>query len=131
MSLKAPLETPASGSSNSTPKLIFQLTVPGRLPSWNAILGTHHWTRKKFKDELAAEFLSALRRHEAAFSIKTISRSNISLTYSATLELFLATALAKRKLKSRSLRLKKASLSKPPSKFLKSKKSLHREPPPF
>ena len=39
-------------------KLIFSLTVPGRLPSWNDILGMEQWARYKFKNSLAKDFLS-------------------------------------------------------------------------
>ena len=39
---------------NQTMKCLFRLEIPDdRLPSWNQILAMQHWTRKKFKDDLA------------------------------------------------------------------------------
>lgn len=84
----------------------FSLVIPGRLPSWNQILAMHHWQRKKFKDQLAHEFLSALRQSASDCSIPTTSARNTTLTYAATLALFLTTRRIKSKSKSRSAKPK-------------------------
>ena len=89
-------------------KLIFSLTVPGRLPSWNDILGMEHWARHKFKKELANEFLSELRALERGSSTKTTSAKSTTLTFADTLALYLATKQEQRASRQRSVRRKKA-----------------------
>ncbi len=91
-------------------KLIFSLTVPGRLPSWNDILGMEHYSRHTLKKHLAKEFLSCLRATAADSSIKIICAPSTLLTYAATLESFLAMRLVQRK--SRLLK-KKLALKNP------------------
>jgi len=44
--------------------LTITLTIPGKLPSLNALLAMQHWSRHKFKAELATVFSSALRASE-------------------------------------------------------------------
>ena len=111
------LETPKPG------KLIFSLTIPGRLPSWNDILGMEQWARYKFKKELADTFLSALRQHECDSLTKTTSAKNTTLTFSATLlAAHLETARQRRILKLRNKKLAKANQKKSESKSLNSDK---------
>lgn len=105
---------------------IFTLEVPGRLPSWNEILGMEQWARYKFKGELAAAFLSALRLSGAGSSTKTTSVKSTTSIFADTLALYLATKQAERKLKSRNKRLAAKSAS---SSKLKS--TLFEEKPPF
>ena len=54
---KADSPMPVQTSWLETPKapgrLIFSMTIPGRLPSWNDILGMEQWARYDFKNELA------------------------------------------------------------------------------
>lgn len=107
-------EAPAQG------RLIFTLTVPGRLPSWNDILGMEQWARYRFKADLAKGFLSELRRSEGDSLTKTTSAKNTTLIFSATrLEDYLETARQQRALKSRNKKLAKANPKKSESKSLK------------
>lgn len=78
---------------------IFEIEIPGRLPSWNEILGLEQWKRYAFKKELAAVFLSSLRATGADCSMKTTCAKNTMLTFAATLERYLATKQAERKSK--------------------------------
>lgn len=96
-----------SSVSSPTQALIFYLEIPVKLPSWNEILGMNHWRRKKFKDELAKGFLSALRASANDSSMRTTCAKNTMSIFADTLESYLATKQAKRKLKQRSARLKK------------------------
>ena len=93
-------------------KCIFQLRLSERLPSWNQILGMQHWTRKKFKDNLAKDFLCGLKALESGSSTKITSAGNITLTYSDTLESYLTTRQIKSKLKSAKKNQAKAKLKK-------------------
>lgn len=102
-------------------KLVFKLTVPGRLPSWNQLLGMEHWQRYKFKKDLADIFLSSLKLSERACSTTTMPPPNTTLTYSATLASYLMTVRARRESKSRNKKLKLAKLKKSESLFTKSK----------
>jgi hypothetical protein len=79
---------------------IFTLEVPGRLPSWNDILGMEQWARYKFKGELATAFLCALRASAADSSTKITSAKSTTLIYAATLESYLAMRREQRRLKS-------------------------------
>lgn len=87
------------------------LEIPGRLPSWNAILAMHHWARMKFKKELAAVFLSALRASGSGSSTKTISAKNTMSIYADTLESSLQIRQEKRRLKQRNAKQAKANKS--------------------
>jgi len=102
-------------------KLIFEIEIPGRLPSWNDILGMEQWARYKFKRQLADVFLSALRASAAACSTKTTSVKNTMLTFADTLERYLVMKQAERKsrLDKKKLAAKNASLFE--SKSSKSK----------
>lgn len=79
----------------------FRLVVPGRLPSWNQILAMHHWSRKKFKDNLTRAFLCALRASAGDCSMKITSAKSSTLTYADTLASFLTTRRNSSKSKSR------------------------------
>jgi len=115
---------------DSTPpkagRLVFSITIPGRLPSWNAILGMEHWARYQFKKQLADAFLYELQRSARDCSTRTTLQRSIMLTYADTLALYLTTAQAKRKSKSAS---KRQSRGLPKKSSLKSFKPT--EPPPF
>lgn len=100
-------------------RLIFSITVPGRLPSWNEILGMEMWARYKFKKELADAFLSALRATESACSTRTTFAASISSTFADTLERYLRMRQELRKSKSRKKRLERMSKSGPKSGFMK------------
>ena len=107
--------TPVNQLNGST--LVLRLEIPGRLPSWNAILAMHHWKRAKFKKQLAADFMSALQRSAADYSTKTTSAKNMFVIYVGTLEHYQMTIQNKRKLKLANKKSKKASQSALPSKF--------------
>ncbi len=85
--------------------------IPGRLPSWNAILGMETWTRYKFKTSLQQKFLCALQAIAQDSSTRTTSVPNIISTAAATLDSYGKTILARRKLRSYKRRLEKASPS--------------------
>lgn len=106
---------PAQLSFEPTPvvpgELLFSITIPGRLPSWNEVLGMEQWARYKFKGELAGVFLSALRAIASDSSTRTISVRNTTLTYAATLESYLAMRREQRRLKSAKKRLAQKSLN--------------------
>lgn len=101
-----------SCDTSQAPVLIFSLIIPSKLPSWNEILGMHHWARKKFKDQIAQEFLSELRVCANDSSTKTICVKNIMSIYADTLESYLATKQAKQKLRQRNAKLKKTKKKK-------------------
>jgi hypothetical protein len=106
--------------------LIFSLTIPGRLPSWNALMGQmEHWQRYKLKDDIQIDFLSALYRSANTSSMRTTSARNTILTAAATLESYRRTARKLRELKSA-----KKKLSRVPRRKSESK-SIVSEPPPF
>ena len=90
---------------------IFQLRIPGRLPSWNAILAMGHWQRAKFKKRIQAEFLSALKASGNDFWTKTIVRESSTLMRSGTSELSKTTTRLKRKLKRLKGKLRKGRKS--------------------
>ena len=89
-------------------ELIFSLTIPGRLPSWNELLGMEHWARYKLKEEIQVAFLSALYQSGSDSSMKTTLPKSITLTAAATLESYRKTAQEQRKLKSHNKKLKLA-----------------------
>jgi hypothetical protein len=114
----------SSETSSLTPVMIFSVEIPGRLPSWNEILGMEQWARYKYKNELAAEFLSGLRHTGTDSSTKIISAKNTTSIYAATLESYLAMKQEKRKLKlakSKQFAAKKSASSSKSSSF-------HQEP---
>lgn len=78
-------------------KLIFRMELPGRLPSWNDILGMEEWARYQFKKQLAESFMFELRRSARDSSTKTISVRSTLSTCLDTLESYLAMRLGKRK----------------------------------
>lgn len=110
---------------DSTPKpgkLIFALTIPGRLPSWNDILGMEQWARYKFKKELSDVFMFALQQSERASSTGTISAKNtMSIFCAIHLREYLETAQQRRLSRSANKKLKLEKEKKSGSKFLKSK----------
>lgn len=62
------------------------IEIPGRIPSWNEILGMEHWERYRFKSKLRREFISGLRVFAQLCSMKTTSARNSILIAAATLE---------------------------------------------
>src|SRR5690606_29881105 len=82
-----------------------RLSVPGRLPSWNAILGMGHWQREKFKESIQLAFLSALRATGPASSMKTTTAKSTMSTAAVTLGFYMETVRQKRKLRSAKKRL--------------------------
>jgi len=105
-----------TGVGQSPGEAIFEAEIPGRLPSWNEILGMEQWARYKFKKQLAEAFLSGLRATGGGCLTKTISAKNSTSTYAATLESYLRTRQAKRKLKLAKKRLEAKRLSSSESK---------------
>ena len=124
---KADSPMPVQTSWLETPKapgrLIFSMTIPGRLPSWNDILGMEQWARYDFKNELADSFLSELRRSAATSLTTTTAARNIMLTYCATLESYRATRAKLRALRQSNKRLEKASAKKSGLRSLNSDRS--------
>ena len=88
-----------------------KLTLPGRLPSWNQILAMNHWTRMKFKNQLASDFLCALRASASACSMKTTFAKNTMSTSADTLASYLETKRLKRASKRASAKRPKAKRS--------------------
>lgn len=117
--------TPAPTSPEGT--LLLRLEIPGRLPSWNDILGMEQWARYKFKGELAAAFLSALRASGYGSSMKITCAKNIMSIYADTLASYLAMKQARRELKSRK---GKPIVMKKKKSSSKSMKSPSVTPPP-
>lgn len=115
---------PADGSSPDTElhELVFELEVPGRLPSWNEILGMEQWARYKFKKELSDVFLSTLRATANDCSIRTICAPSTLLTYADTLESYLRMRQAQRKSKSLRKRLDQKNPREPELKSTESEK---------
>ena len=89
------------------------LKIPGRLPSWNAILGMSRWQRLRLKHMIQAEFLSALRASAADSLTRTTSaRSTMSIA-ADTLAAFLATRRRKQQSKRRNANLVKTKANTP------------------
>lgn len=82
-----------------------RITIPGRLPSWNDILGMEHWAREKFKKEIQDSFLSALRRSASDCSTTTTAVKSTMSIAADTLASYQATRLAERKLRQAKKRL--------------------------
>ena len=83
-----------------------------KLPSWNAVLAMHHWKRKKFKDQLAKDFLFALQATAKGLLMKTTSAKSMSLISCAIPASYLMTHLESAKSKSAKRRSAKASQRK-------------------
>jgi hypothetical protein len=77
----------------------FTLEIPGRLPSWNGILGMEHWGRAALKEKIQLAFLSALQRSACDSLTKTTSAKNTMSIAADTLESYQATQRAKRALR--------------------------------
>lgn len=105
-------------------KPFFVLEIPGRLPSWNDVLGMEQWARYQFKQALADAFLSALRRSAADSSMKITCARSTMLTYADTLASYLAMRREQRKLKSARKRQNRGKAS-----LLESKSSKYGKPP--
>ncbi len=101
--------------------LVFRLTIPGRLPSWNQILGMEQWARYKFKDQLQLAFLYALQVAAKDCSMKTTSAKNTFLIAADILLSYRAMAQARRISRSAKRRSNPEHPKKPSSKSLKSK----------
>lgn len=114
--------------TGSKPQLVFQLEIPGRLPSWNEILGMEHWARYKFKDEIQGAFLCALRATANDCSTMTTSARSTMLTACATLDSYRAMRREQRRLKSAK---KKSSPGRRKGSASKSSKFEPVGPPPF
>lgn len=112
---------PTANTTSPESEPLFKLTVPGRLASWNEILGMEQWRRYKYKQELADVFLSTLRATANDCSIKTTSVASTLLTCADTLESYLAMRQEQRRLKSLSKRLGRKSQSGQQSKSINSK----------
>jgi len=106
-------------------QLIFTMTIPGRLPSWNEILAMEHWQRYKFKNQLADNFSYELRAFADAFLTTTTCAKNMYAIYFATLVSYRETARQRRILRSASKKQTKGQRKKSGSKFSSSEK------PPF
>lgn len=102
-------------------ELIFSLTIPGRLPSWNELLGMEHWARYALKEQIQVAFLSALYQSANDSSTKIISAKNSMLIAHATLESYRKIRREQRELKSASKKLNRAKLRKSDSKSSNSK----------
>jgi hypothetical protein len=91
---------------------ILHLEVPGRLPSWNEIVGTH-WTKiDKIKWAIQESILSALQVSAAAYSTRiTSAKSSISI-HCDTLASYLQTRRSAAKLKRRNAYAKRAKKRK-------------------
>lgn len=115
---------PVTTGSNE-PELIFSIEIPGRLQSWNQILGMEHWERYKFKDALQADFLYELQASAKDSSTKTTCARNTILTAAATLASYRETA---RQLRKSKLAKKKLSRAQPKLSELKSSESAEKVP---
>lgn len=93
------LQTTLFDSTPDLPPDAIKVVIPGRLPSWNEILGMEHWARAKFKSDIQDAFLSELRRSAADSSTKTTSARNTMSIAADTLESYQATQRAKRALR--------------------------------
>jgi len=102
-------------------KLLHSLTVPGRLPSWNQILGMEHWARYQFKDQLQLAFLYALQVAARDYSMRITSVKSTMSIAAATLVSYREMARAKRASNSGKKKLSPEPKKKRSSKSLKSK----------
>lgn len=90
---------------------ILHLEIPGRLPSWNQLLGMNHWQRHKLKADIAKDFLSALRASGNDSSMKTTLQKSSTWIFADTLESYLEMKRIKRASKRASAKPKKARKS--------------------
>ena len=95
------------------------IEIPGRLPSWNEVLGMEHWQRFKAKEKWANDFAYALRRSVEDCSTMTTLQRNTLLTAAATLDSYLVTRRELRKSKLASKRLAAKNRSSQELKFSK------------
>lgn len=102
-------------------QLIVDLRIPGKLPSWNDILGMEEWARYKFKRRLADDFLLELRAIAGSSSTKTTCAKSTMSTYADTLASYLAMRQAQRRSKQLKKKLEKKSGNLFESKFSESK----------
>lgn len=86
--------------ANHVVQPMLRLRVPGRLPSWNALLAMHHWDRIKAKHQQQADFISALCLSVNASAIPTICRLSGCSTVFAIATLLRETSRTKSRLKS-------------------------------
>src|SRR5690606_10942059 len=77
------------------------IVIPGRLPSWNAILAMEHWARAKYKQQIQHAFLSALQHSASDCSTKTTYVKSTMSTACATLGSYLATQRGKARIETR------------------------------
>lgn len=117
-SQQAFLLDPMASTSSPESEPLFKLTVPGRLASWNEILGMEQWQRYQFKEKLAQDFLCALRASESDSSMKTTCAANTTWTYSAILASYLQTRRELRRSKLAKKKLLAKSRSAPPLKSI-------------
>jgi len=99
MSLKQEVMFKTQPPVNGSCEAIIELRIPGRLPSWNEILGMQHWARDKFKCQLQDNFAYALRASANDSSIKTTSARSTMLTAAATLDSYRETVRERRRLR--------------------------------
>lgn len=92
-------------------QLMLRLRIPGRIPSWNAVLSMSHWQRAKAKKQLQKEFISALSLSENASAIRTTFRKNGFSTVSDIAERFEAMSRIKSPSKRRKGKRRKAKRS--------------------
>jgi hypothetical protein len=108
--------TPEGTPSQFEPAPFVTLIIPGRLPSWNAILAMEHWARDRYKTTLRENFLSALQLSARDCSTRTTYAKSTLSTAAATLASYDRMIRARRKLRSDKRRSEKASLSLSKSK---------------
>lgn len=85
--------------------------IPGRLPSWNTILGMQHWARHKLKAEIRAAFTCMLKALGSDPSTPTTSAKNTIWTAYVTLASYETTLRQKSASKRLSAKLAKAKPS--------------------
>lgn len=76
--MKTGYDSARSNGEMSPPgkSLLLRLVVPGRIPSWNQLLGLSHWRRLKLKKAQQQAFISSLHLSENASATRIISRKN-------------------------------------------------------
>lgn len=109
-------------SNETRPEPLISFRVPGRLPSWNQILGLEHWARYQLKEKLAEDFLRELRAIEGDSSMRITSAKSTISTFADTLECYLKTRQELRKSRSAKKRLERRNQSSFSSKSLPSGK---------
>jgi hypothetical protein len=120
-----------SAASFPTPagqRLLLTLTIPGRIPSWNALLAMGHWQRAKAKKKIQDEFISALSLSANASAIPTILVRSGCSTLSGIAELFEMTRQRQSPSKPRSAKQRKARPSTRKSKSTRRSNSRNSKP---